>query len=140
MPNLDDYKIILEANPSVDQRTFNKPTVSQVGGVWLETSDCEQIMSKHIEEYGKNGKTQIVKHYYGYYDSLQYPLIFANGEPAWHPGIERIMQNDDPSCEQRTCQGEQVLFSGSAALTADDVIHAENEGNLILKSSCVILL
>lgn len=93
LPNIDDYKIVLESDPAIDQRVFNKPAKSQVGAVWTESDASTLVGSKHIQVYSKNGKSQIVKHYFSCYDSLQYPLIYANGEPGWHPGIGRIQPN-----------------------------------------------
>ncbi|XP_071935702.1 uncharacterized protein [Coffea arabica] len=125
LPDMDDYKIVLETTPAIDQRVFNKPTVSQVGAVWTDSSDFEHLNSKHIQIYGKNGQTQIVKHYFACHDSLQYPLIFANGEPGWHPGIERMRRPDRGNIRPVTCEGQTVIATATAT-TANDIIDAEN--------------
>nr|XP_027108885.1 uncharacterized protein LOC113728715 [Coffea arabica] len=127
LPDMDDYKIVLETTPAIDQRVFNKPTVSQVGAVWTDSSDFEHLNSKHIQIYGKNGQTQIVKHYFACHDSLQYPLIFANGEPGWHPGIERMRRPDRGNIRPVTCEGQTVIATATAT-TANDIIDAENRG------------
>ena len=124
---MDDYKIVLETTPAVDQRVFNKPAVSQVGAVWSESSDFEHLNSKHIQIYRKNGQTQIVKHYFACHDSLQYPLIFANGEPGWHLGIEKIRHPDKSNITSVTCEGETVI-TATTATTATAIIDAENRG------------
>lgn len=65
---------MLNTTPTVDQRVLNKPTVSQVGAVWTESTNFEHLNSKHIQIYGKNGQTQIIKRYFACHGSLQYPL------------------------------------------------------------------
>ncbi|XP_027151874.1 uncharacterized protein LOC113751927 [Coffea eugenioides] len=130
LPDMDDYKIVLETTPAIDQRVFNKPTVSQVGAVWTDSSDFEHLNSKHIQIYEKNGQTQIVKHYFACHDSLQYPLIFANGEPGWHPGIERMRRPDRGNIRPVTCEGQTVIATATAT-TANDIIDAENRGRLL---------
>ena len=109
LPNIDDYKIVLNSNPDLDYRVFNRPTTSQVGAVWTKSEISDQITSHHIQVYGKNGETQIIKHYYACYDSLQYPLIFANGEPGWHPSIERVHIDRMNPHQPTTCAGENLL-------------------------------
>ncbi|XP_071928923.1 uncharacterized protein [Coffea arabica] len=125
LPGIDDYKIVLDTTPAVDQRVFNKPTVSQVGAVWTESTNSEHVNSKHIQIYGKNGQTQIVKHYFACHDSLQYPLIFANGEPGWHPGIEKIRHPNKSNITSVTCEGETIIATTTATM-ATDIIDAEN--------------
>ncbi|XP_071928922.1 uncharacterized protein [Coffea arabica] len=130
LPGIDDYKIVLDTTPAVDQRVFNKPTVSQVGAVWTESTNSEHVNSKHIQIYGKNGQTQIVKHYFACHDSLQYPLIFANGEPGWHPGIEKIRHPNKSNITSVTCEGETIIATTTATM-ATDIIDAENRGRLL---------
>ncbi|XP_071907122.1 uncharacterized protein [Coffea arabica] len=130
LPGIDDYKIVLDTTPAVDQRVFNKPTVSQVGAIWTESTNSEHVNSKHIQIYGKNGQTQIVKHYFACHDSLQYPLIFANGEPGWHLGIEKIRHPDKSNITSVTCEGETVI-TATTATTATAIIDAENRGRLL---------
>ena len=43
LPNIDNYKIVLESSPAVDQKVFNKPTVLQVGAVWTDNCDNGQM-------------------------------------------------------------------------------------------------
>lgn len=96
--DLNEYTIALEADPVIDQRVFNKPTVSQVAGIWLESNDSSQCISQHIQVYPKYNRPQIIKHYFACYDPMQYPLIFPNGEPVWHRTIQRLDQRQKKKC------------------------------------------
>ncbi|XP_075500132.1 uncharacterized protein LOC142538720 [Primulina tabacum] len=106
--NLDEYKIGLQADPITDQQVFNEPTVSQVAGIWLETDDKNRNTGQHIQVYPKNSCPQIIKHYFGCYDPLQYPLIFPNGEPGWHRNIKRLDQKQKNLHPRPTCGGENI--------------------------------
>ena len=77
--------------------------------------------------YSKSGNAQIVKHYYGCYDPMQYPLIFPNGEPGRHPGIEKLSSAQNNTTAGRTYPGERTILV-DMFMTAEDVIHAENHG------------
>ncbi|XP_027120495.1 uncharacterized protein [Coffea arabica] len=117
---------MLQSNPTVDQHIYNKPTVSQVGALWTESQTSDQTNSKHIQVYSKSGNAQIVKHYYGCYDPMQYPLIFPNGEPGWHLGIEKLSSAQNNATSGKTCPGERTI-PVDMFMTAEDVIHAENQ-------------
>ncbi|XP_027169321.1 uncharacterized protein LOC113769034 [Coffea eugenioides] len=124
LPNIDNYKIVLQSSPAVDQKVFNKPTVSQVGAVWTDNCDNGHVTSQHIQVYGKNGKTQIMKHYFSCYDPLQYPLIFASVEPGWHQGINRIART--PNVHGATSCEREVELAPGAGTTPDQLMNAEN--------------
>ncbi|KAL0391014.1 UNVERIFIED_CONTAM: hypothetical protein Scaly_0458500 [Sesamum calycinum] len=89
IPELHDYKIILRADPGLDQRIYNVPTVDQVAAIWKDSDECEESQSRDIRVYPKSGRSQKIEYYYGCYDPLQYPLLFPRGEPGWHVGIKR---------------------------------------------------
>ncbi|KAL0291595.1 UNVERIFIED_CONTAM: hypothetical protein Scaly_2631000 [Sesamum calycinum] len=83
IPELHDYKIILRADPGLDQRIYNVPTVDQVAAIWKDSDECEESQSRDIRVYPKSGRSQKIEYYYGCYDPLQYPLLFPRGEPGW---------------------------------------------------------
>mgnify|MGYP004721944007 CR=1 FL=1 len=130
IPNLDEYNIFLESNPAVDKKLYNKPTISQVGGIWTESTGPQETTSRHIQVYSINGASQVVKHYYGCYDPMQYPLIFPNGEPGWHPGIEKLERSYFSSSAGQTCHGERIT-SAHMFMTVEEIIEAENAGILL---------
>ncbi|XP_075515341.1 uncharacterized protein LOC142549981 [Primulina tabacum] len=103
--NLDDYKIALLADPATDQRVFNRPIVPQVAGIWLESNEDNQQISQHIQVYPKNNCPQIIKHYFGCYDPLQYPLIFPNEESA---SKKPKTQRSKVSCREYYCYKLQI--------------------------------
>ena len=113
----------------VDHCVFNKPTVSQDGAIWIESSMSDLITSKYIQVCGKNSKIQIIKHYIGCHDSLQYPLIFTNAELRWRRGVERMQQNRETIQQRQTYQGKTILTPTTIART-DEVINAENKGSI----------
>ena len=56
LPNIDNYKIVLQSSLAVDQKVFNKPTISQVGAIWADNCDSEHVTSKHIHVLWKKWK------------------------------------------------------------------------------------
>lgn len=80
VPDLNSYQIVLRTDSNNDQGTFNKPNVSQIAALWVERNKSEQGYGRHIRVYTKEGHSQRVKYYYGCYDALQYPLLYAFGE------------------------------------------------------------
>nr|GLL31487.1 uncharacterized protein LOC107058457 [Ipomoea trifida] len=74
----DEFSIILRSDISMDQRTYNMPSASQVAAIWIE--------DKH------SGRSQYIQYYYVCYDPLQYPLLFPHGDIGWHEGGPRDMR------------------------------------------------
>ncbi|KAL0367930.1 UNVERIFIED_CONTAM: hypothetical protein Scaly_1011900 [Sesamum calycinum] len=54
IPELHDYKIILRADPGLDQRIYNVPTVDQVAAIWKDSDECEESQSRDIRVYPKS--------------------------------------------------------------------------------------
>ncbi|CAI9117956.1 OLC1v1019448C1 [Oldenlandia corymbosa var. corymbosa] len=110
--NLPEWKIALHANPTFNNNIFNKPYVSQVAGIWLESNENEQIIGQHIQVYPKNkkrdDKPQVIQQYFGCYDPLQYPLIFPDGHPGWHRSIKKINMVGEDMVTSRSCAGESI--------------------------------
>ncbi|GAA0174230.1 hypothetical protein LIER_27669 [Lithospermum erythrorhizon] len=90
--NIDQYDIVIRADPGLDQRTYNKPTCTEVVGIWIEDQSGMPNNSElwDIRVYTKSGRSHRVQYYYGCYDPLQYVLRFPNGEPGWHCNIARV--------------------------------------------------
>lgn len=126
--NLYEYKIALEADPVIDQRVLNKPTASQIAGIWLESNQEDLYTSQHIQIYPKDGHPQIIKHYFACYDPLQYPLIFSNGESGWHRNIKILSQKQKKMHPRPTCDGETIYHIQNPT-SANCVINTETQGN-----------
>ena len=89
----DSTQIIINKNTAPDQKTFNAPTSDEVAGIWVDRSVGSSIGGPHILVHGKSNQSHQIKHYYGCYDPLQYPLVFPLGDCGWHPGLKKIIRN-----------------------------------------------
>lgn len=89
IPNIEQYEIRLKANPKIDQKTAQPPSVSQVAIMWIEDEEVAELNERDIVVQKHDGHSRRISHYYGCYDSLQYPLLFPLGEPGWHEGIKK---------------------------------------------------
>ena len=87
--NLDRYYISINCSSALDQRTHNVPTSSEVAAIWMdeENVDSSRRFDRDIRVYTKSGQGYCVREHYSCYDSLQYPLMFPEGEPGWHTNI-----------------------------------------------------
>lgn len=92
VPNLDEYRIELNTDISLDQRVYNAPTTSQVAAIWVEGNNPQGHFDRSIMVYGKSSDPQYVKAY-GCYDPLSYPLFFPNGEVGWNLNIPKVRAN-----------------------------------------------
>ncbi|KAI7756269.1 hypothetical protein M8C21_015503 [Ambrosia artemisiifolia] len=84
---LDNYKVTLNASVELDQRVYNRPTTSEVAGIWVEGNDNITAYKRSIVVYGRSEYSETIQPYFGCYDPLSYPLFFPNGESGWHPNI-----------------------------------------------------
>jgi len=75
-----------------DQRTYNKHS-SRRGSWNLGSPQTDVDHGPHILVHGKLNKSHLIKHYYGCYDPLQYPIIFPFGDYGWHLGLEKLPKN-----------------------------------------------
>jgi hypothetical protein len=87
--NLDDYRLILNLDQRLDQRTYNAPITSEVAAVWVEGNERIIFFDKNVVLHGNNNEIQRIKSYYGCYDPLSYPLFFPRGELGWHSKIPK---------------------------------------------------
>ncbi|XP_027174114.1 uncharacterized protein LOC113773690 [Coffea eugenioides] len=118
VPDLDRHKIILNCNPTLDQRVYNLPSASQVAAIWTETDvvDDTHDRSAHIQVYSHSDTGYTIKHYYACYDSLQYPLLFSHGESGWCHGIQRTQVR--PAPQNRGSSGNDTVIDPSSVTTA----------------------
>jgi len=76
----DTTTIMINQNSSPDQITYNKPSLEEVAGIWVDTPQTDAVHGLHILVHGKSNKSHKIKHYYGCYHPLQYPIIFPFGD------------------------------------------------------------
>ncbi|XP_024312150.1 uncharacterized protein LOC100833043 isoform X2 [Brachypodium distachyon] len=83
--NLDEYKIELNTNITLDQRRYNAPTTSEVAAIWVEGNDPTKVFDRSVVVHAKGGGRPLyIRAYYGCYDPLAYPLFFPGGETGWN--------------------------------------------------------
>ncbi|KAM0870498.1 hypothetical protein ACQ4PT_039966 [Festuca glaucescens] len=87
--DIDDYRITLNLDQRMDQRTYNAPTTSEVAAVWVEGSERRRQFDHSVILQGKNRDIFGIKSYHGCYDALSYPLFFPRGELGWHTDIPK---------------------------------------------------
>ncbi|KAL0340277.1 UNVERIFIED_CONTAM: hypothetical protein Sradi_4544500 [Sesamum radiatum] len=129
IPELHDYRIVLRADPGLDQRIYNIPAVDQVAAIWKDSDEYDMSQSRDIRVYPKSGRSQKIEYYYGCYDPLQYPLLFPRGEPGWHVGIKRKNHSEIIGYQKRmrSCEGEHLVHP-SRVSSGVQLLQAEAEG------------
>ncbi|PWZ14870.1 Vacuolar protein sorting-associated protein 36 [Zea mays] len=88
--NLDDYRIALNLDQTLNQKTYNTPLTSEVAAVWIEGSEGRGQFSKSVMLHGKDSSSHCIRSYHGCYDALSYPLFFPRGELGWHANILKV--------------------------------------------------
>ncbi|PWZ57558.1 ATP-dependent DNA helicase PIF1 [Zea mays] len=88
--NLDDYRITLNLDQTLNQKTYNTPLTSEVAAVWIEGSERRGQFSKSVMLHGKDRSSHGIRSYHGCYDALSYPLFFPRGELGWHTNIPKV--------------------------------------------------
>ncbi|XP_062209052.1 uncharacterized protein LOC133910810 [Phragmites australis] len=113
--DLEDYRVTLNLDNRLDQRTYNVPLTSEVAAVWVEGSEQQKNFDCSVILHGNNNETYGVRPYHACYDPLSYPLFFPRGEIGWHPDIPKVgvsmdaaraargNNNEDPDSNSRLC-------------------------------------
>ncbi|XP_074314231.1 uncharacterized protein LOC141649439 [Silene latifolia] len=71
----ENSKIVLSTDPATDQCVYNAPTSDKVAVVWSDNTALQGNEGPHIIAYGKGANNHRIRHFYGCYDPLQYPLL-----------------------------------------------------------------
>ncbi|PWZ31935.1 putative ubiquitin-like-specific protease 1B [Zea mays] len=88
--NLDDYRITLNLDQTLNQKTYNTPLTSKVAAVWIEGSEGRGQFSKSVMLLGKDSSSHCIRSSHGCYDALSYLLFFPRGELGWHANIPKV--------------------------------------------------
>ncbi|XP_047257573.1 uncharacterized protein LOC124889644 [Capsicum annuum] len=80
--SFQNLEIWIASNAKLDQRVYNKLSVDQIVGIWIDRNNPNVPFDREIIVHEHSGNMHRVKHYYGCYDPLQCPLLFPNGEPC----------------------------------------------------------
>ncbi|PKU60693.1 hypothetical protein MA16_Dca022607 [Dendrobium catenatum] len=54
--------------------------MSQVAAIWIEGNNTTGVAERDIILTSHSSTYRKIKHYFGCYDPLQYPILFPNGE------------------------------------------------------------
>lgn len=87
--DLADYRVTLNLDKRMDQRTYNVPATSEVAVVWVEGNEQRRTFDCSVVLYGNNKEKYGLRSYHASYDPLSYPLFFPRGEIRWHPDIPK---------------------------------------------------
>ncbi|XP_074298792.1 uncharacterized protein LOC141629731 [Silene latifolia] len=117
----EESRIVIRADPTHDQRTHNAPTASQVAAIWVEDEGSSEPQRHDIVVYAWSGVSHRVRHYYGCYDPLQYPLLFPYGDTGWHRCIYKYNSSHRRREVCPTFPINEVLVQ-----TAEDLIEAKD--------------
>ncbi|KAL6640358.1 hypothetical protein ACP70R_022207 [Stipagrostis hirtigluma subsp. patula] len=88
--DLDNYRVELNLDQRLDQRTYNVPITSEVVAVWVEGSEFQGQFQNSVMLQGRNREIHGIRSYSGCYDPLSYPLFFPRGELGWHSDIPKV--------------------------------------------------
>ena len=121
--DLDNHEIRIRADPVLDLRTYNSPSIFQVATIWHENDEASDFRERDIVVQKNDGHSERIRYYFGCYDPLQYPLLFPLGEPGWHQGIKRIPKRGN------TCfsEGQSSILAAHAS-SAVDLLSKETLG------------
>ncbi|XP_074314080.1 uncharacterized protein LOC141649285 [Silene latifolia] len=86
----ENTKIVLSTDPATDQRVYNAPTSDEVAVVWSDNTAMQGNKGPHIIAYGRGANNHRIRHFYGCYDPLQYPLLLPKDDSGWHQGLKKI--------------------------------------------------
>ncbi|XP_075477903.1 uncharacterized protein LOC142518929 isoform X2 [Primulina tabacum] len=77
--------------PLIPNSDGPSPSADQVAAIWVEGNDDANIPhNRDIVACDRDGQTHQIQHYYGYYDSLQYPFFFPYGYNGWQQNILKV--------------------------------------------------
>lgn len=85
----DHHKIVIRADKTLvgeHARCFNAPTIDEVAIVMFG----EHLEARDIVLHRRNDRLQRVYETHCFYDALQYPIIFWQGEDGYHFSIKMI--------------------------------------------------
>jgi hypothetical protein len=116
--HLKDYRLTLNLDQRLVQRTCNMPMASEVAAVWIEGSELLGQFQNSVILHGKDRSRHGIRSYHGCYDALSYPLFFPSGELGLHMDIPKkgvTMEDVNTACALRkahsgTEEEETCLF------------------------------
>ncbi|XP_049382812.1 uncharacterized protein LOC125847172 [Solanum stenotomum] len=123
--SFQNLEIRIAANASLDQRVYNKPSVDQVATIWVDGNNLNIPFKREIIVHEHSGNKHRVKHYYGCYDPLQYPLILPRGKGGWHQGV---VKSRNPNINIPTYATTTANTWVGSYDTATEIFNREEQG------------
>ncbi|KAK4371836.1 hypothetical protein RND71_007220 [Anisodus tanguticus] len=124
-----NLQLRIAANATLDQRVYNSPSIDQVAAIWIDGNNANILFEREIVVHEHSGNRHRVKHYYGCYDPLQYPMLFPKGEGGWHQGIRKHRNAYEQTAHRsHTTRGNQ----NPTFTSADQIFAHEDQGNVFL--------
>lgn len=90
---MENVQLQISKDVNLDQRLYNSPAVDQVAAIWVEGNNDNTPYMREILVHAQSGEQHRIKHYFGCYDPLQYPLLLPRGETGWHQNIKKASSN-----------------------------------------------
>ncbi|XP_062017408.1 uncharacterized protein LOC133733784 [Rosa rugosa] len=81
-PDLQNCRLIIREQ-AANQHQYSLPSASQVAAIIVGTNDVENLTGRDIVVQTKQGQLLNIQDCVGYYDPLQYPLLFPYGTYGW---------------------------------------------------------
>ncbi|GKC15517.1 uncharacterized protein Tco_1012299 [Tanacetum coccineum] len=104
---LDNYRVGLKKDLRLDQRLYNRPTTSEVAGIWVEGNDNISAYERSVVIYGRSEYPETIQPHHGFYDPMSYVLFFPYGETGWHSNIKRFMENEDDNVSDNSSEEDE---------------------------------
>nr|GFB31197.1 hypothetical protein [Tanacetum cinerariifolium]GFB33970.1 hypothetical protein [Tanacetum cinerariifolium] len=137
---LDKYRVELTTSFKDDQRLYNRPTTSQVAGIWVEGNENITTYKRSIVVYGRSEYPTHIQAYFACYDPLSCLMFFPNGEAVWHKripsaGIDiRELINDDDDDDVDDKEGPHDMRK--RLLDAMTLVQDAGEPDIFLTMTC----
>ncbi|CAK8577983.1 unnamed protein product [Lathyrus sativus] len=81
-PNIGEYSFILKERPS-NHHQYNLPTAEKVAEIIVGGDSDSMEYGRDINVICRDGNLKKVQETKGYYDPLQYPILFPFGTHGW---------------------------------------------------------
>lgn len=135
---LEDFNILLTCSPVLDQRRYNMPNVPDVAAILSECDGPDFNRSAHIQVYLHSEVPCRIKHFFGIYDPLQYPILFPYGQTGWHNKIQKVKCRKIDRVDDGLCGDDGVCVDSIS--DPMELLNSEEQGFISSSLSSLILI
>lgn len=100
-------------------------SIDQVTAIWIDYNNPNIVLERDITIHEHSCNKHRVIHQYGYYDPLQYPLLFSKGEGGRHQRI-------------RKCRNSKSSITQMKLQPSTRMVACHNSHNSILLDICCL--